>query len=134
MGEALERLVRRGLPEQPGVQAGHGGRRRRRDGRDHVRRATSGPSRSTARSARRLACPGTQGAGPGGYTYGDFGKIVGFPEVHADGEIWLETLWQIRQALGPATAETLVTRAMELSPPSAVVTWTCGTPSSRPTW
>ena len=36
--------------------------------------------------------------------------------MHADGEIWLETLWQIRQALGPAIAETLVTRAMELSP------------------
>ncbi len=61
-------------------------------------------------------CVGTQGAGPGGYTYGDFGKILGFPEVHADGEIWLETLWQIRQSLGAATAETLVTRAMELSP------------------
>jgi hypothetical protein len=57
-------------------------------------------------------------AGPGGYTYGDFGSISGFgPEVHSDGEIWLETLWQIRQTLGPVVAETLVTRAMELSPP-----------------
>jgi extracellular elastinolytic metalloproteinase len=34
------------------------------------------------------ACPGTPGAGAGGYTYGDFGKIAGIPEVHADGEIW----------------------------------------------
>ena len=58
-------------------------------------------------------------AGPGGYTYGDFGKVSGFgPEVHSDGEIWLETLWQIRQTLGPAVAETLVTRGMELSPPA----------------
>ncbi len=56
-------------------------------------------------------------AGPGGYTYGDFGKVAGGPETHSDGEIWLETLWQIRQALGPATTETLVTRALELSPP-----------------
>ena len=64
-------------------------------------------------------CIGTPQAGPGGYTYGDFGKISGGgPEVHADGEIWLETLWQIRQALGPVVAETLVTRAMELSPPA----------------
>jgi extracellular elastinolytic metalloproteinase len=64
------------------------------------------------------ACPGAPGAGPGGYTYGDFGDISVFgPEEHADGEIWLETLWQIRQALGPAVAEALVTRGMELSPP-----------------
>jgi hypothetical protein len=57
-------------------------------------------------------------AGPGGYTYGDFGDVAGFPEVHADGEIWLETLWQIRQTLGASIAESLVTRGMELSPPS----------------
>ena len=63
------------------------------------------------------ACPGTNGSGPGGYTYGDFGDIVGGPEVHSDGEIWLETLWQIRQTLGPTVAEALVTRAMELPPP-----------------
>ena len=61
--------------------------------------------------------------GPGGYTYGDFGKIARStastaPEVHADGEIWLETLWDIRQALPNTTARRLVTRGMELSPPS----------------
>jgi hypothetical protein len=61
-------------------------------------------------------CPGTPGAGPGGYTYGDFGRIIGQPEVHADGEIWGETLWDLRTALGAKTAESLVTRAMELSP------------------
>jgi extracellular elastinolytic metalloproteinase len=59
------------------------------------------------------------GAGPGGYTYGDFGKISGAgPEVHSDGEIWAQTLWQVRQTLGATVAETLVTRAMELSPPA----------------
>src|SRR5262249_1346070 len=60
--------------------------------------------------------PGTPGAGPGGYTYGDFGKIIGAPEVHADGEIWAETLWDLRKALGVPLTEALVTRAMELSP------------------
>ena len=70
-------------------------------------------------------CPGTLSAGPGGYTFGDFGRIFGFPEVHADGEIWGQTLWQLRDALiadhgtaaGIARAELLVTDAMRLSPP-----------------
>jgi hypothetical protein len=61
-------------------------------------------------------CPGTPGAGAGGYTYGDFGRIIGAPEVHADGEIWGETLWDLRKAVGVKLAESLVTRAMELSP------------------
>ncbi len=61
-------------------------------------------------------CPGTPGAGPGGYTYGDFGKIIGRPEVHADGEIWAATLWDLRNVLGVRRTEGLVTRAMELSP------------------
>src|SRR4029077_14326691 len=61
-------------------------------------------------------CHGTGGAGPGGYTYGDFAKIIGRGEVHADGEIWGETLWDLRNALGQATTEGIVTRAMELSP------------------
>jgi extracellular elastinolytic metalloproteinase len=62
------------------------------------------------------ACPGTDGTGPGGYTYGDYGKVAGVPEVHSDGEIWAQTLWDLRTAVGSAVAESLVTRAMELSP------------------
>jgi hypothetical protein len=63
------------------------------------------------------ACPGTATSGPGGYTYGDFGRISRRgPEVHADGEIWAQTLWDLRTALGSKLAESLVTRAMELSP------------------
>ena len=62
------------------------------------------------------ACPGTPGAGPGGYTYGDFGRVIGRPEVHADGEIWTQTLWDLRTAIGSNNAASLVTRAMELSP------------------
>src|SRR5262249_59286664 len=38
------------------------------------------------------------------------------PEVHSDGEIWVQTLWDLRDALGSDTTEALVTRAMELSP------------------
>jgi hypothetical protein len=57
-------------------------------------------------------------AGPGGYTYGDYGKIRtgSVPEVHADGEIWGETLWDLRGVLGSNVTEGLVARAMELSP------------------
>ncbi|MEV6525815.1 M36 family metallopeptidase [Longispora sp. NPDC051575] len=63
------------------------------------------------------ACPGGARSGPGGFTYGDFGKIsAGGPEVHADGEIWVETLWDLRCEVGSDVSESLVTRAMELSP------------------
>ncbi len=62
-------------------------------------------------------CGGGKKTGAGGYTYGDFGKVLGFPEVHADGEIWAQTLWDIRTALGSDKAEALITRGMELSPP-----------------
>jgi extracellular elastinolytic metalloproteinase len=62
-------------------------------------------------------CPGTKTAGAGGYTYGDYGKIFDRgPEPHADGEIWGETLWDLRAELGSRLTESLVTRAMELSP------------------
>ncbi|MGZ8582370.1 MAG: M36 family metallopeptidase [Actinomycetota bacterium] len=57
-------------------------------------------------------------AGPGGFTYGDFGRIGGRPEVHADGEIWLQTLWELRDELGHGPTVRLVTRAMEVSPPN----------------
>ncbi len=67
--------------------------------------------------APAAVCPGRPKAGPGGYTYGDMGKISSRgPEVHADGEIWAETLWDLRTALGYRLSESLVTRAMELAP------------------
>jgi extracellular elastinolytic metalloproteinase len=62
------------------------------------------------------ACPGGLTGHTGGYTYGDYGHIIGQVEVHADGEIWGETLWDLRDALGSQTSEQLITRAMELSP------------------
>ena len=68
-------------------------------------------------SSHSGVCPGGSTTGPGGYSYGDMGKIIASgPEVHADGEIWGQTLWQIRQTLGVNITEKLVTEGMELSP------------------
>ena len=62
-------------------------------------------------------CPGTSVTGPGGYTYGDFAKIFAVRgDPHAAGEVWAQTLWDVRAALGAKRAESLVTRGMELSP------------------
>jgi extracellular elastinolytic metalloproteinase len=62
----------------------------------------------------------------GGHTFGDFGRIAATdrPEPHADGEIWGQTLWQLRQALiaahgtaeGTRRAELYVTGGMRLGP------------------
>jgi hypothetical protein len=71
---------------------------------------------AVANSIRKqgLDCPVV---GCSGLTYGDFGKIVGYPEVHYDGEIWAQTLWDLRKAVESDAAERLVTQAMRLSPP-----------------
>ncbi len=75
--------------------------------------------------ASAAACPGGNSGHTGGYTFGDFGFVLGIPEVHADGEIWSETLWDLRSALisltgteaaGSDLAEQLITDAMRLSP------------------
>jgi hypothetical protein len=63
----------------------------------------------------RLCNGGTTGH-RGGYTYADYGNVAGGPEVHADGEIWAQTLWDLRHRLGSSKSESLVTRAMELAP------------------
>ncbi|MDX6316892.1 MAG: extracellular elastinolytic metalloproteinase, partial [Nocardioidaceae bacterium] len=55
-------------------------------------------------------------SGHGGYTYGDFPLIGGAPEVHASGEVWSQTLWDLRSALGHRVADMLITRGMSLSP------------------
>ena len=89
---------------------------------------TNGEPRSQgydcAVGAAAAQCPGAGTAGSGGYTYGDMGGIQGFPESHADGEIWAETLWDLRRRLiadrgateGVRRAELLVTGGMELAP------------------
>jgi hypothetical protein len=60
------------------------------------------------------ACPGHPAVGAGGFTLGDLGKTGA--TVHDDGEIWGETLWDVRQALGPDTARMLVTGGLRLAP------------------
>ena len=52
----------------------------------------------------------------GGYTYGDLPTIGGAPEVHASGEVWAQTLWDLRERFGRSYAMSIITRAMELSP------------------
>ena len=37
--------------------------------------------------------------------------------MHDDGEIWAQTLWDLRTAIGSADARRLITQGMRLSPP-----------------
>jgi extracellular elastinolytic metalloproteinase len=62
-------------------------------------------------------CPAGFRSGSGGFTYGDFGRVYLGPEVHSDGEIWGQTLWDLRRRLGVSASEKLITRGMQLSPP-----------------
>jgi extracellular elastinolytic metalloproteinase len=66
-----------------------------------------------------LDCPvgGSGGRCDGGFTYASFGEIAGEPEVHADGEIWGQTLWDLRTALGDSDARALIVDALALAPP-----------------
>lgn len=59
-------------------------------------------------------CIGLDGS-KGGYTYGDFPTIGGAPQVHASGEVWAQTMWDLRERFGRSYALSLITRAMELS-------------------
>jgi subtilisin-like proprotein convertase family protein len=67
-------------------------------------------------------CPGSPTAGKGGFTFGDLGRVEGYDadhpvfEVHADGEIWAETLWDLRRAVGGYEARRLITGGLRLSP------------------
>ena len=69
------------------------------------------------RGAPAGKCPGGFRTGPGGFTYDDYGKVAPGPEVHSDGEIWAQTLWDLRTALGSTRSEQLITRGMALTPP-----------------
>ncbi|MDW5598703.1 M36 family metallopeptidase, partial [Conexibacter stalactiti] len=96
----------------------------------YISGGTTGALREAA-----MDCPvgsGDAACAGGGFTYADYGKVLdGYgPEVHADGEIWGQTLWDLRTALvdaavtgggtpadGIATARLLVTEGMRLAPP-----------------
>ena len=99
------------------------GQRGRRGGRRHGplrrRHAALAPHArgSTARSARRRpSCPGADGG---------LGRLHvrrlrqdrrRQPRSTLDGEIWAETLWDLRTAVGSADARRLITDGMRLSP------------------
>jgi extracellular elastinolytic metalloproteinase len=65
---------------------------------------------------------GVDTGGAGGFTYADFGHICCTsgdirPEVHSDGEIWAQALWDLRASLGSTDAQQLITDGMRLTPP-----------------
>lgn len=72
------------------------------------------------------SCPGFDGV-EGGFTYANFAQLKSpaRAEVHADGEIFGETLWDLRRQLiadhgatdGVARARKLITDALRLAPP-----------------
>ena len=100
-------------------RAGLGGGGRDRHGRLHRPRAALDPppgARLPGQHVDRRRLPGNV-VGAGGFTYGDFGKVNGAPEVHGDGEIWAQTLWDLRTAIGVTNARRLITQGMRLSPP-----------------
>jgi extracellular elastinolytic metalloproteinase len=65
--------------------------------------------------SRAKHCQPSVVAGHGGYTYGDFSRIGGAPEPHDSGEVWSQTLWDLRSALGHRVADMDITRGMSLS-------------------
>lgn len=61
-------------------------------------------------------CNGSATAPGGGYTLADLGKVSSSSSsVHANGEIWAQTLWDLRGALGPGVARERITGAMRLT-------------------
>ena len=62
-------------------------------------------------------------------TYADLGKVISFAEVHADGEIWMAALWDVRAALikqfgekeGRRRARVLLLDGMKFMPPSSTM-------------
>jgi extracellular elastinolytic metalloproteinase len=67
---------------------------------------------NTTRGIRRAAY--TVPANPVHDSYADLG--VGGFEVHSDGEVWAATLWDLRQTLGAAIADSLVLQGMKFTP------------------
>ena len=62
-------------------------------------------------------------------TFSDLGSVIFFPEVHADGEIWMEALWEARAGLikqfgekeGRRRVRILVLDGMKFMPPSSTM-------------
>ena len=119
-GRGLERLVRDGLPRSTRASSATPGRPARSasasyvgHGHDLIRtQPLDCPVGIDVQQVPRHARRRDRAATPTATSAGSSAR----PEVHADGEIWGETLWDLRGALGSKLTESLVTRAMELSP------------------
>lgn len=110
---AMDNLVSRGLQHDS----------RRRDGQVQLGRyalAARVPLRTMA-----IDCavgPSSRCRSPlrdhtGGYTYGDLVDIGAMPSVHGAGEVFSQTLWDIRDELGAAQTRRLVTTAVRMVAP-----------------
>ena len=96
------------------------------------RRRRAGTSTSSGR--------GTTGH-TGGYTYADFAKVSGSAEGHSDGEIWTQTMWQLRQVLiakhgvtdGTDMVRRIITNGMRSSRTTRA-SWTSAAGSCRRRW
>ena len=119
MGEGWSDFYAKDFIVEPVPGARHRDARAGRHGRLHRQRPHTIRAQAIDCPVGALAgsCPAAGTAGSGGFTYGDFGKIFDGPEVHADGEIWAQTLWDLRAAVGIAAARRLITNGMRLSPP-----------------
>jgi extracellular elastinolytic metalloproteinase len=110
---AMDFLVAEGQPDAPGTADVRLGRYLDNNTGARVRVQPIDCS-----AASPAPCPSGGGAAGSGYfTYKDFGQIsTGGPEFHDDGEIWAQTLWSLREALGVAKARRYITNGMRLSP------------------
>ena len=68
----------------------------------------------------------------GGYTYADYGKVAGHVEVHADGEIWAQTLWRLGRRSVPPSRRRCSRAGWSSRRPTRRCS-TCATQSSRRT-
>lgn len=112
---AMDNLVARGLqPDSPG-----------RDGQVQVGRyamADRAPLRTMAidcgvGSQAIDGCRSGPSGHAGGYTYGDLADVGGMPTVHGAGEVLSQTLWDIRDQIGPAQTRRLVSTGLRLAAP-----------------
>ena len=121
---ALDLLHRDGLEIDDPTAAGRGRHRRLLRRALHLDPLHARPTarRTSSRTPARAASTPGSAATPSATS----ARSSAAPEVHSDGEIWLQTLWDLRSELLLATgseqdasdlAEALVTEAMRLSPP-----------------
>ena len=105
----------------------------------YVRRAAlprphRGPIDCTAAPASTAECPGAADRPAAATRTATTARSSAPPEVHADGEIWAQTLWDLRDALGRArTTESLVDAGDGALRRPTRRSSTCATRSCRPT-